>query len=290
MLDSKIIADKYNLKLTGPNLKVHSFASLNHQSINKIIWCNSESSLDRVTQGTVLIPTSLEGKIKFTDELSVLICHKSPRLIFAKILNDYFHDSKFDDFTNMVALHRQNQHIKIGENCFIGENVIIGNGTEILHNTSIFSNTVIGENCHINTNCSIGTPGLGFEYDDDEMVKFPQLGGVIIENGVEIGPSTTIRRGALDNTIIGAQTKIGALSNIGHNCIVGKQCILTCQIVLGGSTRIGDKVFMGINSITKNKVKLGNNVQVGMGAVVTNDFPSDVTIYGVPAKKLLNEH
>lgn len=278
------IANQYSLKLKGPKLEINNFSSLENQTVNTIIWCKSTSLLSKIHKGTLLIPASFEGLIKESSTLSILLCEKSPRLIFAKVLNDFFKDRFYDDFTNCVDEHKKNNSIKIGDNCFIGKNVKIGSGTEILHNTSIFSNTIIGKNTLINTGCSIGTPGLGFEYDNDEIVKFPQLGGVIIGDEVEIGPNSTIRRGALDETIIGSKTKIGALCNIGHNCIIGEQCILTCQIVLGGSTKIGNKVYMGINSLTKNKIKLGDDVTVGMGAVVTKNFNSGCTVKGVPAK------
>jgi serine O-acetyltransferase len=36
----------------------------------------------------------------------------------------------------------------------------------------------------------------------------------------------------------------------------------------------------------KNKVKIGNNVTVGMGAVVVKDVPDNVTMVGNPARIL----
>ena len=287
-MNSKDIAKAYDLLHEGKEREILHFGSLESQSNNVILWTKSKELYKNIKKGILLAPVEFISLPK-EKGVTYLYSKKSPRLIFAKVLNDFFGSYHPDDYTNHVKEHRKNKSIKIGDNCFIGKNVKIGEGTEILHNTSIFSNTVIANNCLINSNCSIGTPGLGFEYDGDEIVKFPQLGGVYIEEGVEIGPSTTIRRGALDDTKIGAFTKIGALTNIGHNCIVGKQCILTCQIVLGGSTKIGDKVFMGINSITKNKVKIGNNVTIGMGAVVLQDIPSGSVAIGFPAKVTINE-
>jgi len=67
--------------------------------------------------------------------------------------------------------------------------------------------------------------------------------GVIIGDDVEIGPNSTIRRGALGNTIIKNGCKIGSLSNIGHNTEIGEQCILTTQCVVGGSSILGNKVL-----------------------------------------------
>ncbi len=287
MIDSLSIAEKYGLKHLGQNRTVSGVSSLKKPFKGTLQWSKTIENLSFQHEGVILLPVLLEESIEPIDGLTMLFCEKSPRLIFARILNEFFSHLIPDDLKNYVDDHRRDPEVKIGENCFIGKNVKIGAGTTILHNTSIYSNTVIGRNCHINGNCSVGTAGLGFEYDGDEIVKFPQIGGVSIGDNVEIGPNTTIRRGAIDQTVISDDVKIGALSNIGHNCYVGKQCILTCQIVLGGSSRIGDRVFMGINSATKNKVSLGNDVTVGMGAMVTKAFPDNVTLVGVPAKILI---
>lgn len=284
-MNSKSIADYYSLIHLGELRDISGFGSLLKQEKGKLIWTKSENLFLKVNKGILLAPVDLK-KLPLNKDVTYLFCEKSPRLIFAKILNEFFQSSFLDDFTNCIQEHKKNKRIKIGENCFIGKNVKIGDGTEILHNTSIFSNSIIGENCLINVNCSLSTPGLGFEYDGEELVKFPQFGGVELGDGVELGPSTTVRRGALDNTIIGSGTKIGSLSNIGHNCIVGKQCILTSQIILGGSSIIGDRVFMGINSSVKNKVKIGNDAIVGMGAVVLKEVLHNTTVVGAPAKAL----
>lgn len=282
-MNSEIISNTYSLNHVGNKQEVSSFGSLEKEEKGILLWTKSKDLFLKVKKGVLLAPQSFSN-LKLEDEVTYLFCEKSPRLIFAKSLNDFFKKNHLDDFKNCIDLHRNNSKIKIGENVFIGENVTIGDGTQILHNTSIFSNTVIGENCLINVNSSISTPGLGFEYDGDEIVKFPQFGGVVIGDNVEIGPNTTIRRGALDDTLIGDGTKIGSLSNIGHNCKLGVQCILTCQITLGGSTVVGDRVFMGINSSTKNKVAIGNDVTVGMGAVVVKDVPDGKLAIGLPAK------
>ena len=47
--------------------------------------------------------------------------------------------------------------------------------------------------------------------------KVPQVGRVIIQDGVEIGANTTIDRGAIRDTVIGEGTKIDNLVQIAHN-------------------------------------------------------------------------
>lgn len=286
MVFSQDISKKYSLAHKGENRDIKSFGSLSTQSLNTIIWIKSAEFLNRIEQGVVILSRAFIDKVDYSKEVTYLFSEKSPRLIFARVLNDFFSHLHTDEFKNCVLEHKKNPKIKIGENCFIGENVVIGDGTIILHNTSIFGNTSIGNNCYINTNCSISTPGLGFEYDGSEIVRFPQFGGVVIKDNVEIGPNTTIRRGALENTIIDEGTKIGSLSNIGHNCVVGKQCIFTGQITLGGSVTVGDRVYIGINSSVKNRIKIGDDSTIGMGSVVLHDVLSNTTVVGVPAKSI----
>lgn len=49
-------------------------------------------------------------------------------------------------------------------------------------------------------------------------------------------------------------------------------------------TIIGDNCFIGMNSIILKGVKIGSNVIVGAGSVVTRDVPSNVVVGGNPAK------
>lgn len=49
---------------------------------------------------------------------------------------------------------------------------------------------------------------------------------------------------------------------------------------------IGNKVFIGVNSIIMPGVKIENNVIIAAGSVVTKSIPSGVVVAGVPAKKI----
>ena len=91
----------------------------------------------------------------------------------------------------------------IGPGCFIGKNTKIGAGTKLWANVSVYHNCIIGENCLIQSGTVIGADGFGYANDKGKWIKIPQLGRVVIGNNVEIGASTTIDRGALDDTIIG---------------------------------------------------------------------------------------
>lgn len=286
-IDVGKLAKEFDLTVIGSTDEPILYpGSLKKQDKNSILWTKNEQNLASMRAGYVIVNFEIAPTLPRLG-LTYLITEQKARLVYAKIMNKYFNDED-DAFHNYVEEHKRNSKIRIGENCFIGKDVEIGDGTIIHPNVVIHSRTKIGKNCVIKTHVSLGTEGLGLELDKetDEFVKFPQLGGVILEDNVEIGPTSTVRRSALDDTIIMSGTKIGSLVNIGHNCIIGKNCILTCQIVTSGSSVIGNNVFMGVNSIVRNGVNIGNNVTLGQGAVVNKHVPDGKTYVGNPAEDI----
>jgi UDP-3-O-[3-hydroxymyristoyl] glucosamine N-acyltransferase len=282
------IAEKYDLKIIGASDQlINSIGSINKQGRDFILWVKNQDNLKKIKCGYVIVSSELILP-EANDDITYIVTSQKPRLIFAKIINDFFQHELKEDLNNHVETHKLNSEITIGDNVFIGKDVIIGNGTIIHPNVVIYPKTIIGKNCVIRTHVSLGTEGLGLELDADtnSFIKFPQLGGVILGDDVEIGPTSTVRRSALDDTIIKKGTKIGSLVNIGHNCVIGSNCILTCQIVTSGSSVIGDNVFMGVNSIVKNGVNIGSHVTIGQGAVVTKNVPDGTTYVGNPAEDI----
>lgn len=257
---------------------------------NYLTWAKNVKLLDKIQNGVVVCNETDLKEVTTKQNVSYIITDKSPRLIFTKILLRYLDHHSEQDFKNNVNLFRNRKDIKIGENVFIGENVKIGAGTIIHHNVVIHSNTEIGTFCTVMSNSSIGTEGLGLEWDPEKelYLKFPQIGGVIIEDHVEIGPNSTVRRSALDHTKIGKGTKIGSLCNVGHNCIVGQNCIMTSNVIIAGSSKIGDNVFVGIGATVKNSKNIADNATIGQGAVIVSHVPTGETWVGNPAKNLLS--
>lgn len=127
----------------------------------------------------------------------------------------------------------------IGENCSIGENCII------YPNVTIREGVRIGNNVIIHSGSVIGADGFGYVFEEGIHHKIPQVGGVIIEDNVEIGANVTIDRATTGDTVIGKGTKIDNLVQIGHNVKIGSNSILVAQVGIGGSSFIGDNVILG---------------------------------------------
>lgn len=140
----------------------------------------------------------------------------------------------------------------------------------------------ISPTAKIHATAVIGKDGFGYARDaDGSLVKMPHSGNVVIEDDVEIGAHTVIDRAVLGSTVIGKGTKIDNLVHCAHGVKIGKHCLIVAGTVIGGSTEIGDRCFLGINCSIKNKIKIGNDVTIGMGAIVLSDVPGNTVVKGL---------
>lgn len=122
---------------------------------------------------------------------------------------------------------------------FVGEDTHIGSHCRFHSNVSIEAAVSIGDRVEIHNNSVIGSEGFGFAQTGDNWLKVHQLGGVQIGNGVEIGASTTIDRGALDNTVISDGVKIDNQVQIAHNVRIGEHSAIAACVGISGSSVIG---------------------------------------------------
>jgi len=189
-------------------------------------------------------------------------------------------------------------HVVIEENVEIGDNTIIESGVVIKKNCQL------GQNCHVYPNVVlyegailknkvvlhsgviIGADGFGYVRDRDKIYKFPQLGTVVIEDAVEIGANSTIDRGSLGCTIIGAGTKIDNLCHIAHNVKIGKNVLMAAQCGIAGGTVIGDNVTMSGQVAVIDNVTIGKNVSVGGQSGIIGNIKENIAIWGSPARAL----
>ncbi len=128
----------------------------------------------------------------------------------------------------------------VGAGCIIGRGVTVGKGTRLYPNTTIYHDVIIGENCIFHSGSVIGADGFGFAPNNGSWEKIDQLGSVVIGDRVEVGASTTIDRGAIENTRIGHGVKIDNQVQIAHNVVIGDNTAIAASTAIAGSTKIGD--------------------------------------------------
>ena len=125
--------------------------------------------------------------------------------------------------------------------------------------------------------------------------KFVDLGFIpnsIIAKNSQVSPSATLSEGLniMSFVFIGPNSKIGTGSLINTHASVHHDVIIDDFVevspgakILGNST-IGAFSTIGTNATILPKIKIGKNVTVAAGAVVTKDIPDNCMVAGVPAE------
>ena len=242
---------------------------------------------------------------KFTSETKTVIRVEDARIAFARVLPLFFPEKQFAPGIHPSAVIAESAHVAdtatIGPNCIIGENAAIGEQTvleanctlgdhstlgqaaRLFPNVSVYSKCKLGDRVRIHAGSVIGSDGYGYVFDQDHHRKIPQVGGVVIENNVEIGANCTIDRGALGDTVIGEGTKIDNLVQIGHNVVIGKHCIIVAQNGIGGSTQIGEYSTLGGQVGVIGHITIGPKVMIAARSTVLNNLEGGKQYMGFPA-------
>ena len=280
------------------NLKKNVFSNLkaiNNADSNSLVFIgeerNNKEELSKHTKSGIIITNQ---EIEITDSSlsnKCFIIVENPRLVVTRIGNLLFRKKvKYDIHSTSVISKEANisKNVYVGPFCSI-KNCTIEEGTVIHENCHIDDNVKIGKNVIIHPGCVIGTEAVGHIKNENNVYEnFPQLGGVIIEDGVEIFPNAKVFRGALSDTIIQSNSIIDTHVIVGHNVKIGSNTIITARTVIGGSTIIGDNVWISLGSVLSDNIKISNNVHIGPGAVVIKDIPEGAKVVSKPAFILPN--
>ena len=234
-----------------------------------------------------LIITTKEFHFHFPDISAIYV--EDPRELFIKLIELFDKERVCVHFTSKIKaqIPTINDTAIIDEKTIIEEGVSIGEGSIVFAGVVLKRGTVIGKNCIIRENCTIGCNGIAlYKTSKGETLRFPHLAGVSIGNNVELGSGTVIVRGTLTNTVIENDTVIGNLCNIGHAVTIGKKVWISVGSLIGGNCTIGNDTTIGLGARLRDNLKIGKNVSIGMGSVVTKNLPSEVSVFGNPAKKI----
>jgi UDP-3-O-[3-hydroxymyristoyl] glucosamine N-acyltransferase len=183
-----------------------------------------------------------------------------------------------EEAATIGARTRIASHVTIGRHARIGDDCV-------LHaRVSIRERVRIGDRVVVQDGAVIGSDGFGFaRTPEGSHHKIPQVGGVVIEDDVEIGANATIDRPAVGETRIGAGSKIDNLVQVAHGVRIGRRVILAAQVGIAGSTTIEDGVTLA------GQVGVAGHLTIGKGAIATaqtgipNSVDAGAFVSGYPA-------
>lgn len=281
------------IKLRGdPGAIACTVRSLKHACTNALLFNNTaeadlQTAITAIGQGVIIARSPLAVQNNLAEGIAILEVENA-RLAFARCVRAHFSPNLHVYNIHPSAVIEPSASIDasavIGANSYVGANSVIGARSIIAPNVTIYYGCTIGADVTINAGTVIGADGFGYEQNaDGGYEKFPHLGGVIIEDGVEIGANACIDRAALDNTIIKRRARIDNLVHVAHNVVIGEDAVVIALTMLGGSVVVGDRAWIAPAAVIINQKSIGRDAIVGLAAVVTKDVADGQTVMGSPA-------
>ncbi len=172
----------------------------------------------------------------------------------------------------------------VGALSFVGRRAVLGEDVRLHPRVVVREGVRIGNRVIVHSGAVLGADGFGYAFDGRTHLKIPQVGGLRIDDDVEVGANTAIDRATLGETIVRRGTKIDNLVQIGHNCDVGEDVILVSQVGIAGSSRVGNRAMLA------GQVGVADHVTIGAGAILTaksgvpNDVPAGEVWSGIPSR------
>jgi len=175
-------------------------------------------------------------------------------------------------------------HVSIGDKTRLGKKCIINAGVRIYHEC------IIGEECTVHAGTVIGSDGFGFApQSENEFMKIPQIGNVILEDHVEIGANVTIDRATMGSTVIKKGVKLDNLIQIGHNVMVGENTVMAALTGIAGSAKVGKNCMIGGQVGIAGHIKIADGTKIGAQAGVLGEIKEENQILlGSPAIEMKN--
>lgn len=260
------------------------------------------AALEASQAGAVIVHPDMVGRVPAT---AVPIVTDEPYLAWAKVAA-LFHplapvrpgihpaavvdpEARVDPSAEIGPLAVIGARAEIGPRCrigplaMIGEGVVLGSDCRIGSHASV-SHALLGMRVYIYPGARIGQEGFGFAVGSEGFLTVPQLGRVVVEDDVEVGANTTIDRGSLHDTVIGAGSRLDNLVQIGHNVRLGRGCVIVAQAGVSGSTILEDHVVLAAQAGLTGHLRVGRGARIGAQAGVISDVPAGTEVVGSPAQ------
>jgi UDP-3-O-[3-hydroxymyristoyl] glucosamine N-acyltransferase len=278
---------------------VASLAGATSQDVTFCVDRRHSAALAASAAGACFMPAALAGSAPAG--CAVLVT-PTPQAAYAMAVDRLYRPHILRPGPSLVdASARIEEDVVIGAGTIVGPGAAVGQGTIIGPGSLIGPGVAVGRQCRIgarvvvgfallgdrvrlHAGAVIGEPGFGAAAGPRGVVDVPQLGRVILQDGVTVGANSCIDRGAFDDTVIGENTKIDNLVQIAHNVSIGRNCLLAAHTGISGSTVIGDGCVFGGRAGVSDHVTIGDGARVAAASGVMKDIPPGESWGGSPAR------
>ena len=179
---------------------------------------------------------------------------------------------------------RLGARVMVGAATVIGDDVTVGEEGVLDPHVTVYAGCTLGARILLKSGAVVGGPGFGYTEGDQGPSRLLHVGGVILEDEVEIGSNTCVDRGSLGDTVVGRGTKIDNLVQVAHNVRIGPRCLIAGQAGFAGSARAGQGVLIGGGTMIGGHTMVGDGARIGGGSGVTNEVPPGEVWSGLPAR------
>ena len=287
------LAKLINAEIKGdPNIEIHGIAVLSSAQKGDLSFLANLKYRQylKTTKASVVILNEKFAPLCQTNALIV----KNPHFAYSIIAQLFFKDIKKPSSIHPTAVIGQDcsidSSVSIGAYVVIGDRITIGKNTQIDPNCVIGDDCEIGEDCHLWANVTLyygvtlhnrviihsgsilGQDGLGYAQHGGQWQKVAQLGGVIIEDDVEMGANNAIDRGAINSTVIEKGVKMGNENIVGHNARIGAHTIMVGQVGIAGSTTIGKYCMVGGQTGFAGHIQIADQTILAAKSAVTHSI------------------
>lgn len=288
---STAVAARLGGRHHGPEVLLEGVAATDAAGPRDLAWYERGAP---GAAGCLLTATPLEGR--------TCVVVPRPRLALAELLAAWFPERHFTGVHPSADVQGAlgegvavGAFVSVGPGAVVGDGavlypgVVVGAGCRVGAHTVLYPRVVlypgvtVGARCRVHAGAVLGADGFGFEPGPVGPVKVPQVGGLVVEDGVEIGANTCVDRAFLEQTRVGAGAALDNLVQVGHNATVGAGSLVAAQVGLGGSSALGRGVLVGGQAGVVPHVTVGDGARIGAGSGVARDVPAGAEVLGSPA-------
>lgn len=275
--------------LIGDDILINRLASFDNPGTGTLSFLNRSVSAEQLAMspGSVVITLEENADVLVSRGFTV-IPSVYPKYDAARIANSYLPPPPAPGIHPSAVIGPNveiGNDVAIGPGCVLDGNIRLGDACILGANISLLHDVTIGSGTTIRNGTVIGENAFSFGFGPDGTTElFPSSGGVRIGKRVLIGNNAVISRGVFDHTVIEDDVRINELVWVGNMVIVRRKALIMAHTAIAARAVVGERSWIGLGAKIRQNITIGNDVMIGMGAVVTRDVANGKTAFGVPAR------